>query len=245
MLLSVLVFGLASCDNDDDAAKVKKPVVELTEVGAGNSGEVTAGSDMHLEAEAEAEAEGGIARIDMTLTPEGGKAPRLAAAWAEGKYVGVRNADFHEHVDIPADMPAGRYRLVLTVTDKAGQSASATAVLTVREPSAGKLSASIVEVGKDNSMKAVAGGELHLEAEVNAPSGIAAIEVELHNGAAGYEKTFEFAGKYVGKTSAMFHEHIAVPADAPAGEYHLHFTVTDAEGNSVTEEAEGLVVTRK
>ena len=154
MLLSVLVFGLASCDNDDDAAKVKKPVVELTEVGAGNSGEVTAGSDLHLEAEAEAE--GGIARIDMTLTPEGGKAPRLAAAWAEGKYVGVRNADFHEHVDIPADMPAGRYRLVLTVTDKAGQSASATAVLTVREPSAGKLSASIVEVGKDNSMKAVA-----------------------------------------------------------------------------------------
>lgn len=243
MLLSVLVFGLASCDNDDDAAKVKKPVVELTEVGAGNSGEVTAGSDLHLEAEAEAE--GGIARIDMTLTPEGGKAPRLAAAWAEGKYVGVRNADFHEHVDILADMPAGRYRLVLTVTDKAGQSASATAVLTVREPSAGKLSASIVEVGKDNSMKAVAGGELHLEAEVNAPSGIAAIEVELHNGAAGYEKTFEFAGKYVGKTSAMFHEHIAVPADAPAGEYHLHFTVTDAEGNSVTEEAEGLVVTRK
>ena len=80
---------------------------------------------------------------------------------------------------------------------------------------------------------------------MNAPSGIAAIEVELHNGAAGYEKTFEFAGKYVGKTSAMFHEHIAVPADAPAGEYHLHFTVTDAEGNSVTEEAEGLVVTRK
>ena len=118
-------------------------------------------------------------------------------------------------------------------------------MLTVREPSAGKLSASIVEVGKDNSMKAVAGGELHLEAEVNAPSGIAAIEVEPHNGAAGYEKTFEFAGKYVGKTSAMFHEHIAVPADAPAGEYHLHFTVTDAEGNSVTEEAEGLVVTRK
>lgn len=53
--LSVLVFGLASCDNDDDAAKVKKPVVELTEVGAGNSGEVTAGSDLHLEAEAEAE----------------------------------------------------------------------------------------------------------------------------------------------------------------------------------------------
>ena len=50
MLLSVLVFGLASCDNDDDAAKVKKPVVELTEMGAGNSGEVTAGSDLHLEA---------------------------------------------------------------------------------------------------------------------------------------------------------------------------------------------------
>ena len=59
-----------------------------------------------------------------------------------------------------------------------------------------------------------------------------------------YEKEFKYTGKYLGETSAHFHEHLAVPADAPAGEYHLHFTVTDADGNSTTEEVEGIQITK-
>lgn len=85
---------------------------------------------------------------------------------------------------------------------------------------------------------------MHLEAEISAPNKIAEIEVKLHNTAADYEKEFKYTGKYLGETSAHFHEHLAVPVDAPAGEYHLHFTVTDAEGNSTTEEVEGIQITK-
>ena len=102
----------------------------------------------------------------------------------------------------------------------------------------------ITETGEGNSKTAVAGGEMHLEAEISAPNKIAEIEVKLHNTAADYEKGFKYTGKYLGETSAHFHEHLAVPADAPAGEYHLHFTVTDAEGNSTTEEVEGIQITK-
>ena len=51
--------------------------------------------------------------------------------------------------------------------------------------------------------------------------------------------------KYIGETSVLFHEHPLIPADAPAGEYHIHFTVTDAAGNSTTEEAEGIEISKQ
>ena len=75
---------------------------------------------------------------------------------------------------------------------------------------------------------------------------VAKIEVEFHNTAAGYEHVFTYTDeKYVGETSALFHEHPQIPTDAPAGEYHIHFTVTDAAGNSTTEEAEGIQITKE
>ncbi|WBL45114.1 DUF4625 domain-containing protein [Algoriphagus halophytocola] len=36
---------------------------------------------------------------------------------------------------------------------------------------------------------------------------------------------------YHGLTEAEFHEHIDVPANAPAGEYHITFSIEDEEGN--------------
>ena len=38
---------------------------------------------------------------------------------------------------------------------------------------------------------------------------------------------------------------ITVPAEAVAGEYHLHFTVTDTDGRTNTEEFEGFKITAK
>lgn len=129
-------------------------------------------------------------------------------------------------------------------TDKAGQSSVFKSSLKITTPVEGSPEITITETGEGNSKTAVAGGEMHLEAEISAPNKIAEIEVELHNTAADYEKEFKYTGKYLGETSAHFHEHLAVPADAPTGEYHLHFTVTDADGNSTTEEVEGIQITK-
>ena len=241
LTLSVFSLFTTSCDNNDEP-NVSKPVATLAEVGEENSKTATAGKDMHLEGNLEAE--GLIARIDVAVTPADGLTTVVAKSWTDGKYIGVRNTTFHEHIDISSETAAGEYVLTFTVTDKAGQSSVFKSSLKITTPVEGSPEITITETGEGNSKTAVAGGEMHLEAEISAPNKIAEIEVELHNTAADYEKEFKYTGKYLGETSAHFHEHLAVPADAPAGEYHLHFTVTDAEGNSTTEEVEGIQITK-
>lgn len=243
LLLSTITFVVSSCDSDGEQSGVAKPVVALAEVGSGNGKSVVAGKDLHLESELEAE--GLIGRIDLSIASADGTNAVLAASWTDGKYIGVRNATFHEHVDIPANTAAGDYELTLAVTDQKGQSTAVTSELKITVPADGAPKVALAEVGKDDGKTAAAGEELHLEADITAPLKIAGIEVELHNSDAGYEFTSIFTGKYLGETSVHFHEHIEVPADAPAGEYHLHFTVTDAEGNATTEEVEGIQITEK
>lgn len=244
LLLCAFSFVLSSCSNDDDPVQnVAKPVATLAEVGEENSKTAVAGKDLHLEGDLLAE--GLIARIDLLITSADGKNTILTKAWTDGKYVGVRNTTFHEHVDIPAATPAGDYKLTFTVTDKAGQSSVFTSDLKIEVPVEGSPVINITEAGENNSKTAVVGGEMHLEAEISAPKKIDNIEVELHNTEAKYEKVFTFKEKYLGQAEAHFHEHLQIPADAPAGEYHIHFTVTDAEGNSTTEEVEGVQITEK
>lgn len=42
----------------------------------------------------------------------------------------------------------------------------------------------------------------------------------------------EYTEGYHDKNSVEFHEHIDIPATAPAGEYHIMFTVEDEDGNT-------------
>ncbi|MBE6332092.1 MAG: DUF4625 domain-containing protein [Bacteroidales bacterium] len=119
--ISVLSLVFAACNNDDD--DTAKPVITLTEVGHENSKTATAGDDMHLEADIVAE--GLIARIDIEIHMEEGGDYEIECSYTDGKYIGVRNTEFHEHIDIPADAPAGEYHLHFTVTDKAGQQTTA------------------------------------------------------------------------------------------------------------------------
>ena len=112
----LLLAGLAaSCKKDDTAAK---PVITLTEVGHDNSRHAMRGDDMHLEADIVAE--GLIKRIDVEIHKEDG-GYEIEESYTEGKYIGVKNTEFHEHIDIPAEAPLGEYHLHFTVTDKKGQ----------------------------------------------------------------------------------------------------------------------------
>lgn len=119
LTLSVFSLFTTSCDNNDEP-NVSKPVATLAEVGEENSKTATAGKDMHLEGNLEAE--GLIARIDVAVTSADGLTTVVAKSWTDGKYIGVRNTTFHEHIDISSETAAGEYVLTFTVTDKAGQS---------------------------------------------------------------------------------------------------------------------------
>ena len=243
VLFSIFSLVFTSCSNDDDPTAAK-PVAALAEVGEENSKEAVAGKDLHLEGDLTAE--GLIARIDVTIATADGKTTIVQKSYTDGKYIGVRNTTFHEHLDIPSDATAGDYKLTFIVTDQLGQSTTFTSDLKISVPVEGAPSITFKEVGENDNHKGVAGQELHLEAQIEAPHKIAKIEVEIHNTAAKYEKTFTYTDeKYIGETSNLFHEHLQIPADAPAGEYHIHFTVTDANGNSTTEEEEGLQISKQ
>lgn len=122
-LLSVLSLGFTSCSSDDDEELPAKPVISLTEVGSKNSKHAHPGHDMHLEADVLAE--GIIKRIDIEIHQEEGGSDLVELSFTEGKYIDVRNVEFHEHIDIPADAPLGEYHLHFTVTDKHGQQTTA------------------------------------------------------------------------------------------------------------------------
>ncbi|HMR85364.1 MAG TPA: DUF4625 domain-containing protein, partial [Niabella sp.] len=96
-----------------------------------------------------------------------------------------------------------------------------------------------LEVGMENNKTGHPGGDLHLEAEILAPGGIANIKVEVHpEGSAGWKYEQVFIEGYEGAKNADFHEHIDIPASAVIGDYHLHLVVTDKKGNTTTAEAE-------
>lgn len=118
-LITMVTLSFTSCGNDDDDVLPAKPSITLTEVGHDNGKHAHPGHDLHLEADLLAE--GLIQRIDIEIHQEGGANKIVEQSYTTGKYIGVRNAEFHEHIDIPADAPLGEYHLHFTVTDKHGQ----------------------------------------------------------------------------------------------------------------------------
>ena len=119
-LVSSICLCFTSCDKEEDESiSVAKPVITLTEVGHDNSKIAHPGHDMHLEASLLAE--GIIQRIDVEIHSVAGGEDLLEIAYTDGKYIGVRNAEFHEHLEIPADASLGKYHLHFTVTDGQGQ----------------------------------------------------------------------------------------------------------------------------
>ncbi|MFV0418931.1 MAG: DUF4625 domain-containing protein [Dysgonomonas sp.] len=90
-----------------------------------------------------------------------------------------------------------------------------------------------------NDRIAYIGTDVHIEATIVAEGLIKQIEVEVHqeDGSYKFEKIYTDS-KYVGAKNTTLHEHLDIPSDAVAGEYHLHLTVTDQFGQSTTVEAE-------
>lgn len=123
--LCLLAFASCSDENNDPA----KPVITLTEVGHGNHKTGIAGNDLHLEGRIVAE--GGVRRIDIEIHAESGSGFKVEKAYTEGKYIGVKNMDFHEHIGIPAEAPAGDYHLHFSVTDELGQTATTESELAI------------------------------------------------------------------------------------------------------------------
>ncbi len=130
-LIAITTTVFTACSSSDDESLPAKPVITLTEVGHDNTGQCHPGHDLHLEATVLAE--GLIKSISVEIHQKDGGSMTIQNVYTDSKYVGVRNTEFHEHIDIPATAPLGAYHLHFTVTDQKGQQTTAEADLTLVE----------------------------------------------------------------------------------------------------------------
>lgn len=123
-LLTVLslAFLFVSCNKEDE---IKAPVFNTFELGYNNSGSAVIGDELHIDSEIIAE--GKISTIRITIHHEGNHEKRVLvetewefdSTYTTG-YAGVKNIDFHEHIDIPLTAEAGEYHFHMIVTDMEG-----------------------------------------------------------------------------------------------------------------------------
>ena len=123
----VITFGLNSCSDEPSGGK---PNVTLIEVGHDNSRHAHPGHDLHIEAEIIAK--GIINNVRVEIRQQGGN-ESIVKEFTSGQYIGVKNTTFHEHIDIPASTPLGKYTLSLSATDKNGDRATAECDITMEE----------------------------------------------------------------------------------------------------------------
>lgn len=236
-LLCMALFSFTSCD--DDAKDKKEDAIKFSniEIGKENSKEVVAGEDLHVEFNIVAENK--IKSLVLFMADDKGK-HLMEKPYTDMKYIGVKNALFHEHVDVPANISAGEYRLVVLVTDEKGNINTVNEKIKVLTKDANAPVVAIASPTEGSKLKA--GSDLTVKAKITVKSAVKEIEIEFH----GAKGEFPIEVKdYDGKTGTIdFVKVVKVPANAEAGEYHFHLTVTDADGRKTTGEVEGLEITK-
>jgi len=103
------------------------PEIEDLEVGENDNHTATVGGELHLDAHIHAPEL--IDNIVVELHPEGTTGDDIEATFTN--YAGEEEADFHEHVEIPATAATGEYHMHLIVTDQAGQETEVDADVTI------------------------------------------------------------------------------------------------------------------
>lgn len=218
-LIPVLAMPLlfAACSKDKDEV-VPGPSMDGIEIGSGNNKIGYTGSDIHIEAKVAAP--GNIANVQLTIHPEAGTGWKFDSVYTNG-FAGLKNAEFHKHIIIPAEAATGHYHLHMVVTDQRGQKKTHEADIEIKtDPTLPTASGFAVSLGSG-------GTDLHLEADIAAQNKIAKAEVEIHGG---WETTVSYTdAAMVGQTAYHLHKHIDI-SKAPAGHYHVHLNIIDQAG---------------
>lgn len=126
-LIAIIPAFLNSCDKNEH------PEITIHELGYENTKTVIAGSDLHIDAEIMAPQK--ISSIQLIIHSEEEhaanmpmKAKNMNQEVTEWKvdsiytkgYVGVKNAEFHEHLNVPLTAELGHYHVHIKVTDMEG-----------------------------------------------------------------------------------------------------------------------------
>lgn len=123
-IIGVLLVTMAiSCEKTG-----AKPEIDFHELGYENSKTAEAGDELHMDAEVLAENK--IDRIQVILHPEGEEHKKSSKTrLSEGEwefdsvyteFSGLKNTEFHKHIEVPPDAEAGHYHFHFSVTDLEG-----------------------------------------------------------------------------------------------------------------------------
>ncbi|WP_405414558.1 DUF4625 domain-containing protein [Maribacter sp. Asnod1-A12] len=250
-IIASFALFLQSCSSDDDSSiELSAPEITNFEYGEGHHDEdedeeedhdheteeayAYIGSDIHLAADITAEAT--VSSITLSIhahdleLEEGEVEWEFEQVFTDADYL-VINPSFHEHIDIPTDIPSGEYHIELLVTDELGNSTEVEGYVQILD---------VITLSDFSIDSSVARGEdFHAEFMINAVNGIHSITVDIHahgltvaEGEEEWDFEAEYLEGYHEETEVEFHQHIDVPATAPAGEYHMVFTVEDEDGNT-------------
>ena len=236
VILSLGLF-LQSCNNEENI-ELNAPIISNFEYGEGSTHTTDQiaykGSDIHLEAEINAEAI--VSSITLSIHSHDLVAGDNEVEWefeqvfTDTNYLAI-NPTFHEHVDVPTNIPAGEYHVELLVIDELGNSTEVEGHIQILDL------ITLSDISIDATV--ARGDDFHTEFMIDAVNGIHSITVDVHahgltvgSGEVEWDFEQEFLGSYHEQTSVEFHEHIDIPSTAPAGEYHVIFTVLDEEGNT-------------
>jgi hypothetical protein len=129
IILAVLVVFAAiisGCNKE-----VSKPQIKNFELGYENSKIAFIGDELHIDAEIVAE--GKIDRIIIEIHPEGHGHKSSGQLKNDDeweveitftKFSGLKNTDFHEHIDVPDHAEPGDYHFYMKVIDMEGNTTS-------------------------------------------------------------------------------------------------------------------------
>lgn len=240
-------LGLTSCSDDDssDGLDNQAPVVTIHEPTTDETAD--AGGEVHLDVELEDDVELASYKIEVHNDFDGHTHDRpfgveQTIPWSLNQTQeldpGQTNYTIHQHLEIPENAAEGAYHLGIIALDQAGNQTEAYVEIIVGEDHSGEEHGiTITDVHTEDAAK---GSEFHVEASVNAEHGIQTISVNLHGHdltPEGDEEDWTYSNDFTtySGNSAEFVEHIDVPANATAGEYHITITVIDTEGHTHSE----------
>lgn len=256
LLLSVFTLALSSCSNDDDLPD--KPTLKVSEIGIENNLIALAGSNLHTEGDIMAP--GKVKTFEIKVYDKTGAVigDTLFDQKNPGTFVGNINPHFHIHVDLKSTATLGDGgKVEITVEDEAGQKVPFTENLTVEQAIVQNVTGLNVYGPDGKTANGEAGKPMTVVADnilMYPGFKIDAMEIEFHNEEADREIVFssekdsdeqpgylpELAkNPCIGKSQSSFKESFTIPADAPAGTYHLHFTVISGDTEQ-TYEVEGI-----
>lgn len=133
----LIATALMSCEKDE----VKKPEILNFELGYENSKTGYLGNDLHIDADIIAE--NGIDRIVIEIHHEGDHHKSIVLAHSDHEwefdhtyteFQGLKNTNFHKHIDIPLNAEPGEYHFHFKVIDMEGYSAEIEEDLEIKEP---------------------------------------------------------------------------------------------------------------